>query len=483
MFRIVPEPIEPGLLANDGAGGFVTFEGKVRDRNDGKRVLRLEYEAYADLAEAEGNRILAEARDAFGLLEAHAIHRTGLLEIGETAIWIGVSAPHRAEAFRACAWIIDEVKKRVPIWKKEHYEGGASDWLGAEQTDVAAIEHELFRRQTILNEVGPLGQKKLAAASVLVVGAGGLGCAALPYLAAAGVGAIGICDPDAVDLSNIHRQTLYGYGDLGLSKADLAAARIRRQSPVVEVRSHPVRLDQTNADDLIGSYDIVLDGTDNFAAKMLLNAACVRLRKPLVQASLYQFEGQILVVLPGSEGGCLRCLWPQAPYDGCVGTCGESGVLGVVPGLFGVLQANEVIKLIIGHAPVLSEEVMTLDLLTYCMLKIRRARRHDCPVCGSGTEEDVAIDIDWDRATKLGLEPIDIREPDEWEHAEIAGVVRIPQSQARRLKEYIEGAGRGLLICAQGSRSARAAREFRALGFEVYSLLGGMDQLGRKTPG
>ncbi|MEQ1821361.1 MAG: ThiF family adenylyltransferase [Fimbriimonadaceae bacterium] len=477
MFRIQTEPISPMPMEHDGAGGFVTFEGKVRNRNDGQPVLRLEYEAYAPMAESEGEKILNEAKSVFGLLEVKACHRVGVLEIGETAVWIGVASPHRGDAFRACAFVIDEIKRRVPIWKKEHYVSGPSEWIGCHQSDLVDSSHELYRRQTVLPEVGADGQAKLSAAKVLVVGAGGLGSASLPYLAAAGIGTIGICDGDQVELSNLHRQVLYAYGDNGLPKASVAATRLRRQNPyisVVEINNH---LTAENGEELVGEFDVILDGTDNFATKFLLNDLCVRLGRPLIQASLHQFEGQIMVVDPASNGGCLRCIWPEAPYDGCVGTCAEAGVLGILPGAFGVLQANEVIKVILGMEGVLHSELLTLDLRNYETNRIRRKKYQNCPNCGNGHATTDCLDLTAAEAFTNGYALLDIREPEEWEPIPILPGHRIPLSKPAELRQFVGENQPCVLVCQRGMRSAALVRELRGFGIEVYSLIGGISSL------
>lgn len=483
MFKLTHDPIVPPPMSVPGAGGFVSFEGKVRDRNEGRAVVRLEYEAFAPLAESEGSRLLEEAVAAYGLLEARAIHRVGMLEIGESAIWIGVAAPHRAEAFKACAHLMDAIKARVPVWKKEHYADGDSDWIGVHDAETPSIDPEIYRRQTILPEVGLAGQERLRNARVLVVGAGGLGCAALPYLAAAGVGTIGICDGDLVEPSNLHRQVLFGPADRGLAKAEVAAQSIRRMAPWTRVVVLDRRLDADTAAIVVSQFDLVIDGTDNFAAKFALNDACVAQGIPLVQASLHRFQGQLLVVDPSSDGGCLRCMWPEAPYDGCVGTCAEEGVLGVVPGVFGVLQANEAIKQILDLPGTLSDRLLLLDLQDLDQRVVIRKRRPDCPACGAGIHVD-QVDVSPARAQQMGLRAIDIRESDE-EGALPASVeaVKAPLSDLERLVETARQAGPCVLICAHGIRSARAARWLRGSGIEAYSLIGGVDALERASSG
>lgn len=466
MFRLTPDPIVPEELAAPAAGGFVTFDGRVRNHNEGRPVLRLEYEAYGDLAVTEGQKILDEATQMFGLLDARVIHRVGLLEIGECAVWIGVAAAHRGEAFKACAFIIDELKRRVPIWKKEHYEDGPSEWIGVQG---AVTETEVYRRQTILEEVGLDGQEKLKAARVLIVGVGGLGSAVLPYLAAAGIGRVGICDGDRVDITNLHRQVIYEVADRGEGKAELAAAFARRLNPLIEVKVHSTAIDAENAAEILEGYDIVVDGTDSFAAKFLLNEWCVREGKALVTASLHRFEGQLLVVDPSSNGGCMRCLWAEAPYDGCVGTCSEEGVLGVVPGVLGVLQANEVLKLILGMET-LRESLALVDLRRVEVQKIGRRRRPDCPVCGSGKPEET-IELRYEEVIAKRVPFIDIRDLDEEDGP--------PELQARRVprSKLYEIEGPVCVVCQRGHRSGAAARELRSRGIEAYSLQNGIDGL------
>ena len=196
-----------------------------------------------------------------------------------------------------------------------------------------------YSRQMALKEVGAKGQGKLRASRVLVVGCGGLGVPVISYLAGAGIGRLGLVDSDHLEASNLHRQTIYALADVGQPKAQLAAARVRALNPDVNVEIHPVRLDATNASDIIGQYDLVIDCTDNFSTKFLLNDICVQKRLPVIFSSVYQYEGQLQVVRPDRNGACLRCVWPEATRDGIVGNCAEAGVLGPVPGTFGSLQA------------------------------------------------------------------------------------------------------------------------------------------------
>ncbi len=348
----------------------------MRDHNEGRTVQRLEYEAFEALAIKEGERIVAEAVARFGVTRAACVHRVGALGIGELAVWVGVSAAHRGEAFAACRYIIDEVKHRVPIWKKEHYADGDSGWVNCERCAAAAHDavpdtstgtgttlaralraatrrthphrRTITRGRCALPEVGAAGQAKLAAASVLVVGAGGLGVPVLQYLAAAGVGRIGIVDGDVVEASNLHRQPLYGVADVGRPKVEVAAERLRALNHDVRIEPHAMHATAENIDALVAHHDLVIECTDNFRAKFLVNDAVVRAMKPAVFASVHQYEGQVQVYRPLPHWPCLRCLWPEAPRDGMVGNCAEAGVLGPVPATLGALQAMQALKRLLG---------------------------------------------------------------------------------------------------------------------------------------
>ncbi len=386
-FTIQPEVILSHVEACPDAGGFVCFEGRVRNEHLGKDVVALEYEAHPEMAIAQGEQLLAEAIERFRLIDAVCVHRVGRLDVGELAVKIDVSAAHRREAFAGCEFIIDELKKRVPIWKKEHYADGNSGWIGIQEQPVTV--DSVYDRQMRLPEVGVEGQNRLRQARVLVVGAGGLGCAAIPYLVAAGVGTVGICDGERVHVSNLHRQPMYGPGDIGLLKVDRVAVACGRLSPFVQVNAYPEQLTVENAEGMVKGYDIVIDGTDNFRTKFVLNRTCTSLGKPLIVAGIYKFDGQLLVIVPRGSGGCLRCVWPTEPTDGRIGTCADVGVLGFVPGLFGVQQAAEAIKLILGLPSAATSNVVVQNLLDGTQVLLPRAVSPDCPICsGIATVSD-----------------------------------------------------------------------------------------------
>ena len=510
MFRFSSAPIDSSALRaaleDRACGGHACFEGWVRDHNEGRRVVRLEYEAFEPLAIKEGERIVAEAIARFGVERAVCEHRLGALAIGETAVWVGVSARHRHEAFQACRYIIDEVKHRVPIWKKEHYENGDSGWVNCERCAEPTHEHGHghvdspqppaasapdYSRQAALKEVGPAGQAKLRRASVLVVGCGGLGVPAMTYLAAAGVGRLGLADADRLEASNLHRQPMYALADVGQRKAELAARRLRSLNPEVELRVHPLRLDALSAPGLIADYDLVIDCTDSISSKLVLNDVCVRLGKPIVFASVYQYEGQLQVVHPG-RGACLRCVWPEAARDGLVGNCVEAGVLGPVPGTLGTLQALEALKLLLDLPGQLGDELLMVDLLTLSVTRVRARRASDCPEHGrtsdASPDRSGAADLEIDSleaALEAGFEVIDIRESSEVSEQPAP----CPRVRCVPMRELLYGgaeppARRCLLVCATGARSRAAAEELRARGItEAYSLRGGLRSLmGTRAP-
>jgi len=237
-----------------------------------------------------------------------------------------------------------------------------------------------YSRQIVLPGVGGKGQKKLLEAKVFLVGAGGLGSPAALYLAAAGIGKLGICDSDTVDESNLQRQILHHTHDVGKSKVVSAAEAISEINPDVEVVQYPVRLSSENIMDLITGYDIVVEGSDNFPTKYLVNDACFLTGKPDVHAGILRFDGQLTVFIPGK--GCLRCIWPDPPPPNMVPSCQEAGVLGVLPGIVGSIQATEVIKLILGLGKPLVGELLLFDALGMEFYKAKCNRRHDCTLCG-----------------------------------------------------------------------------------------------------
>jgi len=339
-----------------------------------------------------------------------------------------------------------------------------------------------YSRQVILPEVGLTGQAKLTAASVLVVGAGGLGSPVLLYLAAAGVGRLGIIDADKVDVTNLQRQVLYVTEDEGKSKAETAAKRLSALNPEINIDTYPVWLSKDNALEIFSSYDIIVDGSDNFATRYLVNDACVILNKPLVFGSIFKFEGQV-TVFNYKGGPTYRCLFPEPPAAGEVPNCSEIGVIGVLPGIIGTLQANEVIKIILEKGDVLSGVLYMYDALSNDIQKLKVFKDPVASVVTElGTYEEVCeTSPDIDKKTfdawiekNVVYQLIDVREPHEFEQKNIGGEL-IPMNTIKdnlnRIREDIPV----IVHCQMGGRSRKIVDFLYEKGFKnVYNLKGGL---------
>lgn len=354
---------------------------------------------------------------------------------------------------------------------------------------MAAPPPDRYHRQVLLPEVGRGGQERLARSSVLVVGVGGLGTPAATYLVAAGVGRVGLVDPDRVDETNLHRQVLYTTDDVGEPKVEAAARRLGALNPDVDLVRHPARLDAGNALDLVGAYDLVLDGTDTFATRYLVNDAAVLAGTPNVFASVSRFDGQAAVF--GAPGGpCYRCLFPAPPPAGLVPSCAEGGVLGVLPGLLGTVQATEALKMLLGAGDPLVGRLLLVDALGMAFRTLAVDRDPACPVCGdhptishpaptvpmASVPETTVRDLK-DRID-AGDRPfiLDVREPDEYEGANIGGAL-IPLGELPdRVDEIREHQGEDVVVhCRSGGRSAKAVEYLRANGFDrAVNLKGGI---------
>ncbi len=367
----------------------------------------------------------------------------------------------------------------------------------SELPPLSSEEQLRYSRHLILPEVGPLGQRKLRAARVLLVGAGGLGSPAALYLAAAGIGTIGIVEGDAVDASNLQRQVLHGTRDVGRKKLDSARDRLRDLNPGVEVIAHDGWLGAENALSLVGAYDLVVDGTDNFRTRYLVNDACVLAGKPNFYGSVYRFEGQATVFCaPG--GPCYRCLYPEPPPPGLVPSCAEGGVLGVVPGLVGLIQSTEVLKWLTGAGTPLVGRLLLVDALGPEFRTVRIRRDPLCPACGTRTIRSVVEVPDVCAAPAVAapagavptLEPgelaarrqrgdaldlVDVREEHEWAQGRIEGARLIPLATLPDARGTFDGRRDVVIYCRSGARSATAVRQLRAMGVErVWSLAGGI---------
>jgi adenylyltransferase/sulfurtransferase len=483
MFELTAKPINPAELRFrlDAAetGALTVFEGRVRNHHLGRPVTKLEYEAFDEMARHEGEALVGETEQIYPGTKILCVHRTGTLGLGDIAVWIGVASAHRAAGFAACRLVIEEIKRRLPVWKKEHHPDGAAEWVNC-STEAAAPAHagEYYARQAALPEVGTAGQAKLAAARVLVVGAGGLGCPASLYLAGAGVGRLTLADGGRVERSNLHRQILFTPAELGGPKALAAAARLRLHNPAIEVVAHDGNLTAANATALVSGQSLVLDCTDNFAARFLIHDACLALGVPLVSAAVHRFEGTLDVVLPGVSG-CLLCLWPNrniAEFD-LVANCDGAPVFAPAVGVLGVMQAAEALKLLLGCAGEAPRHSRLVNLLDGSQLTIQRTARPDCPICGrAGTRNFIPIPADATDITVSGdalvaLGPtarvVHLAAPGD-QPATTAPVVATHDLPRLRV---LAAEGPIVLYCQSGIRSAAVARLLRAEGLgNVYAL-------------
>lgn len=390
-----------------------------------------------------------------------------------------------------------------------------------ELADLSNEEIKRYSRHLIMPEVGIEGQRKLKAASVLLIGTGGLGSPLALYLAAAGIGRIGLVDYDIVDETNLHRQVIHGQSSIGKPKLDSAAARILDINPYVQVDKYNVPLTSENALELLEPYDVIIDGTDNFPTRYLVNDACVKLGKPNVYGSIFRFEGQ-LSVFYAKEGPCYRCLFPEPPPPGLVPSCAEGGVLGILPGTVGTLQATEAIKLILGIGQPMVGRMLLYDALEMSFHTIKIRKNPHCPVCSIPAEQVQLIDYEMfcgmpahdrsDFRSQNGVQPVDeitvselksridagdnvlivdVREPHEWEIVSLDGSLKIRKGDIQAAKNALL-AGRKLreetvladipddreviVQCRTGARSADSIRFLREAGYQnnLLNLKGGI---------
>ncbi len=367
--------------------------------------------------------------------------------------------------------------------------------------DLNFDEIRRYSRHLLMPEVGLLGQAKLKAASVLVVGVGGLGSPAAQYLAAAGVGRLGLVDYDVVSESNLQRQVLYGQATLGERKVLAAQRRLQDLNPGIEILAYDEPFTSANALRIASGYDLVLDGTDNFPTRYLTNDLCVKLGIPNIYGSIFRFEGQVSV-FDAQAGPCYRCLFPSPPPPGSVPSCAEGGVLGVLPGVVGSLQATEALKVILGIGESVAGWLLLYNALDGGFDRIRLKKNPDCVVCSKPIEEIQLIDYeefcgvpafepeygsagaDMDMTVKQlaaelaagGLTVVDVREAHELEIAAIQGARHIPLGELAGQMAQLDMHGRYALLCRSGSRSARAVELLRAAGFrDVHNVAGGIN--------
>jgi adenylyltransferase/sulfurtransferase len=385
--------------------------------------------------------------------------------------------------------------------------------LPIELPELTADELSRYSRHLILPEVGVEGQRKLKAARVLCVGTGGLGSPLALYLAAAGVGTLGLVDFDVVDASNLQRQIIHSTADIGRKKLDSAEEKLKALNPALNVVKHDTLLSSANALDILTDYDVVADGTDNFPTRYLVNDACVLLGKPNAYGSIFRFEGQASV-FGAKDGPCYRCLYPEPPPPGLVPSCAEGGVLGILPGLIGVIQATETIKLILGIGEPLIGRLLLVDALNMRFRQLKLRKNPECPVCGDHPTVTKLIDYqqfcgiepasERQSAVKNGIPQVspkdlkkridagenlfilDVREPFEYQIANIGGVL-IPQNDVAQRIGEIDRTREIVVQCKSGGRSQRIAEYLKQSGFpKVSNLAGGIlawsDEVDPKVP-
>jgi adenylyltransferase/sulfurtransferase len=370
-------------------------------------------------------------------------------------------------------------------------------------TELSHGEILRYSRHLIMPEVGLTGQKKLKEASVLCIGVGGLGSPLAMYLGAAGVGRIGLVDFDVVDFSNLHRQIIHHTDDVGRSKLESAAEKLRAINPEIEIILHEELFTSANAIDICKDYDVIADGTDNFPTRYLTNDVCVLLGKPNVYASIFRFEGQASV-FHAEKGPCYRCLYPEPPPPGMVPSCAEGGVLGILPGIMGTIQATEVIKQILGSGEPLIGRLLLFNALEMRWREVQPMKDPDCPICGENPTIHELIDYEQFCGISLGSEEahveelgakwvitpsdlnaqlqgdgkvvlLDVREPHEWDICHLTGSTFIPEGDVLARMNELDTADDIVLICRTGIRSARALNQLREVGFtKLRNLVGGL---------
>jgi adenylyltransferase/sulfurtransferase len=379
--------------------------------------------------------------------------------------------------------------------------GGSASVAEAEEVALSNEEVMRYSRHLILPEVGMEGQLKLKKSSIILIGAGGLGAPLGLYLAAVGVGRIGMVDFDTVDLSNLQRQIIHGTGDLGRKKLDSAADKMQDINPHLKIDKYDVGLNSENALDILRGYDIVIDGTDNFPTRYLVNDACVLLKKPNVYGSIYRFEGQA-TVFAYEDGPCYRCLYPEPPPPGLVPSCAEGGVLGILPGMIGIVQATEAVKIILGEGTTLKGRLLLYDAMNMAFRELKLQRDPTCPVCGdhptvtklidyqefcgihpptaaaqaaanAGVIDPVEVKKKLDRGDDFVL--IDVREPYEYQICHIPGAKLIPLGELPKHLSELDRDADIVAHCKSGARSQKAVDLLKQNGFKnVRNMTGGI---------
>lgn len=349
--------------------------------------------------------------------------------------------------------------------------------------------NQRYKRQINLKDVGIIGQEKLNGAKVLVVGAGGLGCPVLSYMTTMGIGSIGICDYDLVDETNLHRQPLFDTEDIGKKKSIVAAKKLKKLNPETIVTIHDCKLNIESGLKIIKEYDLVIDCTDNFKTKFLIHDLCYSSKTDLVQASIYQYDGILNVFnFKKQSGPCLRCLWPTEPVDGCVGNCVEAGVLGVLPGVLGTLQATEAVKLILGLPTLAMGTNLMVDLISMEMDRVSWTQNSNCQNCNELEENNILDKYLENSLGEFEVQFKKINDPKEYIWFDIRGLDEINNSSYQmdpsiNVKKYLESKDLNfstdnnyIFFCLKGIRSQKLVSELRSKGVNAYSLAGGLEE-------
>ena len=499
MFELTDQVIDSAALRariiRPEAGACVVFEGWVRNHHKGRPVTLLEYEAFDELARLEGEAIVTEAEQAYPGCVVLCVHRTGSLPVGELAVWIGVASSHRQASFLACRQVIEELKRRLPVWKKEHHPDGAAEWVNCTVEAAAGrlSAEDYYERQVSLPEVGATGQAALASANVLVVGVGGLGCPAGLYLTTSGIGRLALVDEGLVEISNLHRQILFTADDVGIAKVTAAAARLKAHNPLVQIEPILAEVTAGNARALVAGRTVVLDCTDNFATRFLLHDACRQAGVPLVQAAVYRFEGELNLFDPRTAG-CLHCMWSGRDVDklASAATCAGDPVFAPAAGMLGIIQASGALKLILRMPMTVDfRHTRLVNLMDGSIQAIERPVDPSCPVCGqakalpvevgdSPANSEVVLQAE-ELATHEQLQIIALLEAGE--ELDLtnapAGAVTAPIGDLLRIRE-LAGKAPTALTCRYGLRSAALARLLRSEGLgQIYALAGGSPAIRR----
>jgi MoaD family protein len=457
------------------------------------------YAEKADSVEVEGKtagEVLNNLAEKYSQLKKHIFD-----ERGDLRSYINIYV--NDEDIRYLRNEKTEIKETDVVSIVPSIAGGTEDVAveKVKKKNVHLSNEEILRysRHLIMPEVGMTGQKKLKAASILMIGAGGLGSPLGMYLAAAGVGKLGIVDFDVVDETNLQRQLLHGTSDVGRPKLESAKEKIKEINLNVKVETFETMLNSENALEILKDYDLVVDGTDNFPTRYLVNDACVLLGKPYVYGSIFRFEGQV-TVFDSKNGPCYRCLYPAPPPPGLVPSCAEGGVIGVLPGIIGSLQALEAIKLIIGTGDLLVGRLILFDALKFKTRELKLHKNPDCPICGEhptinelidyqqfcGISYEDGRDINVDRISVEDLKKkmdsaediflLDVREPHEYEINNINNGYLIPLGDLPNRVNELDSSKEVVTYCKVGGRSARAVDFLRTVGFKkVRNLVGGID--------